>query len=153
MYTLLDLHQDVLWRAEGNGMTSGYWGVPPWIKDKLIDTAHQFPWPFNGLKRWECGYLTEHISMAFQRFYSNENHVADDFAAFWEEMAKRYKDDNAIIGYELMNEPFVGDIFRNHLLILPGNAGRDNLEPLYHKTQEAIRKHDQEKLIFWEPVS
>ncbi len=34
MYTILDMHQDVLWQA-GADEDQGYWGIPPWAKHKL----------------------------------------------------------------------------------------------------------------------
>ena len=68
IYTLLDMHQDVLWkeREEGGGQTMGYWGVPPWIKGKLNNTlAKPYPYPLkkwpSGLA-WGCGYFTDKIS-------------------------------------------------------------------------------------------
>ena len=45
IYTLLDVHQDVLWRVPEQYGNS-YWGVPSWIKDKLVGNAKPFPWPF-----------------------------------------------------------------------------------------------------------
>ena len=39
IYTLLDMHQDVLWKAGPNDDKDGYWGGPPWLK-------HQMPLPY-----------------------------------------------------------------------------------------------------------
>lgn len=46
VYTILDAHQDVLWQYGDKNDKGGYWGVPPWIKDKLKSPVHEFPWPF-----------------------------------------------------------------------------------------------------------
>ena len=38
-------------------------------------------------------------------------------------------------------------------MLLPGNAGYYLLEPFYNWASAAIREVDDEKLIFWEPVT
>jgi hypothetical protein len=86
VYSLLDVHQDVLWETHGDG----YWGVPPWIKDKLNVQTHEYPWPLKEVNRWECGYFTEEIAVGFDQMYNNVNGVADDFAKFWQLVADRY---------------------------------------------------------------
>ena len=47
IYTILDMHQDVLWQA-GPLEDQGYWGIPKWIKAKLDPPENPFPWPFMG---------------------------------------------------------------------------------------------------------
>ena len=149
MYSLLDMHQDVLWPVGSDG----YWGVPPWIKDKMNVTSHPYPWPMESITSWSCGYLTEHISTAFQNFYDNQNGVLDDNAEFWGNMAQRFKDQSSVLGYEIMNEPWAGNVFKDKLKLLPGKAGEMNLASYYDTVQRQIRKYDQVGLIFWEPVS
>jgi len=58
IYTILDMHQDVLWQA-GENEDQGYWGVPPWIKHKVDNPDHYFPWPMINPTVWECGYFTQ----------------------------------------------------------------------------------------------
>jgi hypothetical protein len=97
IYTLLDVHQDGLYKHEKfednedtSGNERGYWGVPPWMKQKLDGNARKFPWPFkNKFKEWPCRYFTEEISNAFGRLYQNYNGAADDFARFWGHVARR----------------------------------------------------------------
>ena len=38
-------------------------------------------------------------------------------------------------------------------MLLPGNAGYHLLEPFYNAAHQAIREVDDEKIIFWEPVT
>ena len=67
VYTLLDMHQDVLWEEPTNqGSHNGYWGVPPWIKAKLNHSSAQpYPYPLehypSGIM-WGCGYFTDRIT-------------------------------------------------------------------------------------------
>ncbi len=153
IYTILDMHQDVLWQA-GSNQDQGYWGVPKWIKDKLDQPSRLFPWPFTGTPwAWECGYLTEEVSRGFGQFFKNVNGVADDFANFWQIMAQQFKNEDFVLGYELINEPFAGDIYEAFSVALPGLAGSRNLAPLYEKAAAKIREIDTETLIFYEPVT
>ncbi len=41
-----------------------------------------------------------------------------------------------ILGYELMNEPWTGDIYQDLSLLLPGNAGGKLLEPFFNRYME-----------------
>ena len=67
---------------------------------------------------------------------------------------QRFGKFDSVIGYELMNEPFAGNVFEEgHLKILPGISGEENLVPFYDIIQNEIRKIDDDTLIFWEPVS
>ena len=92
------MHQDGLFLGKNvTNETVGYWGVPPWIKEKLIGNAHKFPWPYKDkdnlfedtLLNWPCRYFTEEISNGFGRFYQNYNGTADYFADFWNTVADR----------------------------------------------------------------
>jgi endoglycosylceramidase len=51
----------------------------------------------------------------------------------------RFKDRTWILGYELLNEPWTGDVYMDASLILPGNAGSQLLEPFYNQASDAIR--------------
>ena len=85
------------------------------------------------LKHWECGYFAEEVSRGFGQFYDNTNGVADDFAHFWSFLALEFKDFDNVLGYELINEPFAGNVFDSLSDLLPGITGRKHLEPLYEK--------------------
>ena len=45
------------------------------------------------------------------------------------------------------------DHWQDLSLLLPGNAGYYLLEPFYNWASAAIREVDDEKIIFWEPVT
>jgi endoglycosylceramidase len=53
----------------------------------------------------------------------------------------------------MINEPWAGDIYRYPELLLPGFADKMNLEPLYNNLNRAIRKIDQNHIIFYEPIT
>ncbi len=59
VYAVLDMHQDVLW-------ASSYWGVPPWIKAKLPPPSYPFPYPFEEISKWFCGYFAVEVDEGYQ---------------------------------------------------------------------------------------
>ena len=65
----------------------------------------------------------------------------------------RFKGRKSVIGYNLINEPWTANIYKDAVNLLPGVAGKKFLVPLYERLQKAIRKIDDETIIFWEPVS
>lgn len=58
-----------------------------------------------------------------------------------------------VLGYELINEPWAGDVYFHPTLFLPGVAGRKNLAPLYERLSAAIRAVDDQAVVFYEPVT
>ena len=61
----------------------------------------------------------------------------DDAAGFWRSIAQRYRDEPAVLGYDLLNEP------------IPPAVSRLNprLEPVYRKITTAIRKVDSNHAV------
>jgi len=57
----------------------------------------------------------------------------------WEEIARRYKDENIIIGYDLINEP-----------VTPDGYGAIELAKMYDELAKAIRKIDTNHILFIE---
>lgn len=65
----------------------------------------------------------------------------EQFIAIWTRIARRYKNEPVVLGYELMNEP-IAHYFQDSLPAL--NA---ELEPLYIRTVNAIRQEDTKHII------
>ena len=153
LYAFLDMHQDVLSKRFGT-----YDGAPSWLVDLLPKAKHPYPWPWNSTKpfyggNWAKQYLTEDCGTAFQGLYDNVNHSQDMLIAFWKKVASTFKDMTSVLGYELINEPWAGNVWKNPLLFLPGKAGSQNLLPMYHKIARAIREVDNDTIIMYEPVT
>jgi len=147
VYTYLDMHQDVLTNK------ATYDGIPSWLSSKFASPQHQYPWPMkdtSGFSTWACGYFSQEISNGFNQLYTQHK---QEFGNVWKEIATRFKEMPEILGYELLNEPWTGDIFQDLSLLLPGNAGHQLLEPFFNAASDAIREVDDETLIFWEPVT
>ena len=158
IYVILDMHQDVLWREEGieGNDYYGYYGVPKWLKEKLPSSENPYPWPFvnppSGAQ-WACGYFVENINKGFDHIYKNTNGAGDDLANVWQKIASVFKKHSNILGYELLNEPWAGNIYDDVSVLLPGNAGSRNLVPMYEKISNAIRDEEPDAMILWEPTT
>jgi endoglycosylceramidase len=151
IYTIIDLHQDMFSSKFGS-----YDGVPLWILNEMPNSKFDFPWPLKNSTlnvSLFAAYATESCSFAFQCLYDNTNNFTDYFELYWSIIAKTFSNTTSVLGYELLNEPWAGDIFANPLLLLPGFAGKFNLMKLYDRTYETIRRYDADTLVFYEPVT
>jgi endoglycosylceramidase len=53
-----------------------------------------------------------------------------------------FKNNPYVIAYELINEPFIGNFWRDPLLVVPSMAERLKLQSFYDRLSEKIRKID-----------
>eukprot|EP01040_Poterioochromonas_malhamensis_P004359 gene4360-4673_t len=164
IYTLLDMHQDVI-----SEKTCGE-GVPDYA---AIPKAQDFPAPIDDVftdiatdgyptrqdcakHNWPQYYNTRSASSIFQNLYNNvttPGSTLQYWSRFWETVAKEFKNEQSVIGYELINEPWAGDIFNEPKLLLPSVADRENLQPAYDYITDNIRKIDTESLIAFAAVT
>lgn len=102
IYVLLDMHQD-LYSAK-----FGADGAPLWA---TLDDGK--PHVSQG-GVWSNAYLTSKaVQTAFDNFWANTPGpdgvgIQDRFALAWQHVAKRYADETAVLGYDILNEPFIG---------------------------------------------
>jgi endoglycosylceramidase len=100
MYVVLDMHQDLYSVKYADG-------APLWA---TLDEGK----PHHTGSIWSDAYLlSPAIQTAFDNFWKNTpvadgSGVQDHYAALWKKLAERYADEPAVIGYDLMNEPFPG---------------------------------------------
>jgi len=167
IYTLIDVHQDVF-----SGQFCGA-GIPDWTVDPewVANPNFRFPYPLlpdpfetdeNGIpiegecgkiKNWFMMYLTVGVGNAFQQLYDNVDNLGDSFADYWKKLAEEYGHYGSVLGFDLMNEPWAGNIFTNPLLLVPGVADKRNLEQLWDKCNDKIRQVDNTTLVFFEGVT
>lgn len=105
---------------------------------------------------WASYYNTRATSSVFQNLYndvSKPNSTLFYWSRFWEKVAGEFGTDPAVLGYELINEPWAGDVFADPKLIVPSVADRENLQPSYDYITDNIRKIDQETLVFFAAVT
>ncbi|KAJ3074272.1 hypothetical protein HDU98_011626 [Podochytrium sp. JEL0797] len=150
IYVLLDFHQDIL-----SEFFCGE-GVPPYII-KTNPTASSgivgFPVPLQPTPYKISSNATDSAAYAYQQLYSNTNDVRDHFVNYWTTVAKTFLPFKNIIGYDIINEPFFGDIFTNILLLDAEYANTNNLQPFYDVVSAAIRAVDVNAIIHFESVT
>ena len=144
-YSLLDMHQDGL-----STRWASYDGIPMWLAN-LTTPRHDFPWPYKSEDDAPHD-IPEAPSQNFGEIYHNKHGGLTAWAAAWNKFAERFRGNPSVLGYELMNEPWAGDVYHDPLLFLPGVAGNKSLAPAYDVVAEAIRNVDTETMIFFEPI-
>jgi endoglycosylceramidase len=119
---LADFHQDVFARPYcGDGFP--LWACPQPLPTERPDCA-----------RWFLGYLDNpDVRRAFDRFWANEDGLQDAFAAMWRRLAARLWPVDAVLGFEIINEPGWGTAD-------PTAWARDVLAPFYGRAAAAIRE-------------
>ncbi|MBV8062527.1 MAG: cellulase family glycosylhydrolase [Nevskia sp.] len=139
IYVLLDFHQD-LYNERYHGE-----GFPDWAtQPSRFDTLAQAGFPLN--------YFTPPASGAFDRLWDNAGGLQDDYRSAWMAVTARWQNQDHLMGYELINEPWPGGNW-------PRCAGprgcahfeRDKLQPMYEKVLAGIRSVDHDNIVWIEP--
>ena len=168
IYTILDAHQDLFspqfcgngfpdWalpsREPSNASRSLPFPQPQTLKPYTPDPTTGYPLREDCIsKPFFRYYFTDAVGKAFQSLYDNENGVQDAFVDFWAAVANRFAGNPAVLGYEILNEPFLGDLLQHPSLLEAGEADRRNLAPLYARVHDAIRRVDDQHIILYEPT-
>ncbi|TXH20782.1 MAG: hypothetical protein E6Q95_05060 [Chitinophagaceae bacterium] len=100
IYVILDMHQDLYSIKFGNG-------APLWA---TIDEGKQH---ITGGIWSDAYYISPAVQTSFDNFWKNTKvaggmGVQDRYIKTWAMLASRYKNDKNIIGFDVMNEPFIG---------------------------------------------
>ncbi|GMH74701.1 hypothetical protein TrLO_g1950 [Triparma laevis f. longispina] len=177
IYTLVDNHQDAF-----NEYFCGE-GVPDWARVTLeaagehnlaggqpIDAPtadfyaepkiHNNSFPTRG----ECAHSSavqyqaaKESNFAYDELYRNVNGVGDSWAGMCGVVAERFANRSEVLGYELINEPFMGDFYRDPIIAVPypnpHNADAKRLQPAYDRLNTSISSHDNETLVFFAGVT
>lgn len=131
IYVMLDMHQDLFGRAFGNGNPGLGDGAPPWatLTDGLPHATGVI---------WSDSYLiSPAVKRAFDNFWNNKPAsdgigIQDHYARLWKHIASRFAGNPAVIGYDIMNEPFNGSggavilpvILKEYAILLAEETGK-----------------------------
>eukprot|EP01102_Stenamoeba_stenopodia_P008003 TRINITY_DN2266_c0_g1_i1.p1 TRINITY_DN2266_c0_g1~~TRINITY_DN2266_c0_g1_i1.p1 ORF type:complete len:535 (-),score=83.50 TRINITY_DN2266_c0_g1_i1:97-1647(-) len=161
IYVLIDFHQDLISRFYCGE------GIPDWVVVNSTSWG-QFPMPItdspyptepNGYpalstclqKEFATYYFSHSVGLEFQALYDNSSDLQNRFAYYWSNVSATFASNPGVIGYELINEPWPGDIYGDpRLLVDRGYADRVNLAPLYERLNSVIRANDNDHIIFFE---
>lgn len=99
-----------------------------------------------GLKT--CFKLTVYGCKGFNwtALWKNDMNQQDDVVRAWQSIWHRYKDDNSVFGYDLLNEPHKGDLHDYR------TCEKECLAPLYRRLIDELRKIDSEKYTLIQPI-
>lgn len=137
----LDAHQDQ-WHETYGGEGAPGWAMkrPPLLS--LLPPIN-LPFPF--------GYWTPENSLVFDRFWANQDGLLDGWVKAWEVAAGWWHDQPHLMGYDLINEPWMG---LEWLACFTGGCPASyekELQPAYEKATRAIRAIDSDNVVWWEP--
>ena len=147
LHVVLDMHQDcwgdtIYQLAAGDDDPHGANGAPMWATI-IDDQPHTQPEGF-----WSLCYISADVIRAFDNFWDHDGHpeLQDHYAAMWAHVAARFHDHPAVIGYDIMNEPWEGSLVMDQETFD---------ETLYHaflqRVIDAIRTVDADGWVFFEP--
>ncbi|MBX3313557.1 MAG: cellulase family glycosylhydrolase [Actinobacteria bacterium] len=134
---ILDMHQDVY------GARFGGAGIPDWATrdDGVPYTLHDV---------WLLNYLEPAVQNAFEHLYEDADLRAQQIEA-WTEVVQRFSDHPALLGYDLLNEPFGKIRSGEDLLSAAARVEREQLTPMYQRLTDAISAIDPDHWVFIEP--
>ncbi len=148
VHVMLDMHQDVY--------SADFCcdGAPSWaIRDDDLGFVLQASWFLN--------YYQPAVIRAFDNFFDYEGEhsdLQDHYGDAWVAVATRLGSHPAVLGYDLMNEPYPGSLFDlgETALGRPGNGDSETFDteflgPFYQRLIERIREVDQDTWLFFEP--
>ena len=142
--SILDFHQD-LYNETFQGEGAPAWAV---LDGGLPNPALGFPFNY-------FANLAE--DKAWDNFYANAKAsdgvgLEDHFAATWAHVAATFAGNDAVLGYELLNEPWPGTAWEACAVPVAGCPAFDKkLTALYQKVTDAIRTQDAHHIVWIEP--
>ncbi|MDR3546672.1 MAG: cellulase family glycosylhydrolase [Candidatus Pacebacteria bacterium] len=166
IYTQLDLHQDLLSRYFCGE------GIPDYLIKKMMSSEKPSDFPRPIMSKFDVDasgypplkvcrtaavfsilYLSEAVNLAFEKLLTKGTEINREFNGFWEDVATYFSNNPNVMGYDLINEPFGGNMFTDPNSFFPGVSDRKYLTPIYEQLRDTIRKVDSNHIIFFEPAS
>jgi endoglycosylceramidase len=109
LYVVLDMHQDAWGKyiatppgvtcPPGRQVAIGWDGAPDWATITDGQSTCRVP---------DIRELSPAVTRAFDNFYANRDGIQDQFVDVWAALVKRFANDPAVAGYDLLNEPHFG---------------------------------------------
>ena len=102
---------------------------------------------------WSEYFVAQDVAQAYEALYTNVDGIGDAWASMWTQIATTLQGNTGVLGFELINEPWVGDQYKDPALLLPWpsptNGDRVKLQPAYDRINKAVREVDDDVLIFF----
>src|SRR5262249_44726815 len=133
LVVVLDMHEDIF----GEGF--GFDGAPRWACDAARYAA------FVPRSPWFVNTLDPNVMACVDDFYTRADRQ-QHFVAAWRHVAARLRDQPAVIGFDVLNEPSWGSY---SILTFE----HDRLTPLYDRVVSAVRAEAPGWVAFLEPAA
>lgn len=147
LHVILDMHQDLFSAAFGSG-------APAWatITDgEAYEAGHV----------WSDAYLFNGaVQKAFDNFWNNTQApdgigIQDHFVRAWEHLVSKLHNESNIIGYDIINEPFIGSnalqvnerMFAAFATTYSNRFGQIDIEDVFTAWHDPVKKHDYLRLL------
>lgn len=137
LLVILDMHQDVYGPAFGSR------GIPTWATRTDGE-------PFVPQSVWLLNYLQAAVQNAFEHLYEDSDIRAWQIRA-WTHVVERSKNHPALLGYDLLNEPFGKFRAGEDFFTAAARVEREQLTPMYQRLTDAIAAIDPAHWVFIEP--
>lgn len=133
---IIDFHQDVF------GAKFGDHGVPLWATrdDGLAYTQHEV---------WLQNYLEPAVQAAWDHLYEDPD-LQQAQSDAWVTVAKRFQNKPAVLGYDLLNEPFGKLRTGEDLVAAATRVQAVQLTAMYQRLSDAMHAADPTHWIFFE---
>ena len=92
------------------------------------------------------------LTTIYKSFYQNQNGVLDSFAQFWKVIAQKFAHRSNVIGYDIWNEPWPGNLWSDLRSLIPGYVDDHDVTTLYKTVNSAIEEVDKDYILFYQPV-
>lgn len=138
VHVMLDMHQDVF------GPAFGHEGIPSFYTrtDGL---------PFENQDNWFDEYFQPAVMRAFEHLYEDAD-LRQAQIDSWLAVVSAVRDHPAVLGYDLINEPF-GELREGEdLVTASARIEQTQITPMYNRLADAIRTVDNDNWIFVEPT-
>ncbi|MCA9610441.1 MAG: cellulase family glycosylhydrolase [Myxococcales bacterium] len=133
LHVILDMHQDVFGPGFGGD------GAPRWACDEALYASFTPP------DEWFQGYFEPEVGECFDRLW-NDADTRAAYGAAWARVARELAGVDAVIAYELMNEPFWGTATVR-------TFERTIAPAAYAEWTDAIRAEDPRPYVLMGPAS
>lgn len=90
------------------------------------------------------------LGSIYDSFFKNFDGIQDKFIEYWKVLARKFKGNKYILGYDIWNEPWVGNLFSEIVNFLPGYSTNNSFLPFYQKVNESLRKIDDDFVLMFE---
>jgi endoglycosylceramidase len=136
LLVILDMHQDVF------GPAFGFKGIPVWAT--RTDGA-----PYVQQPVWLLNYLQPAVQNAFEHLYEDAD-LRQAQIDVWVHVVEAVKDHPAVLGYDLLNEPFGKLRPGEDLATAAARVEREQMTPMFQRLTDAISAVDPHHWVLFE---